>query len=115
MQKAGRMPKKLSAFLEYMNGRELENDFIKSLKQQIEIFKHNNKMREEYMYRMTVEDEIRHDAMKLGMEKGIQQGIYKGQENIIVNMFSEGLDIQTISKYTKLDTKEIKKIKENFS
>ncbi len=113
-----------------MNGRETENDFVKSLKQQIETFKHNNKMREEYMYRMTVEDEIRHDAlqqgrlegMQLGMQKGMhqgrlegmEQGIYKEKENIVLNMLSKGVEAQTISEYTKISLSEIEKIRDKF-
>ncbi len=103
--------KNLRAFLEYMNGRETENDFVKSLKHQIETFKHNNKMREEYMYRMTVEDEIRHDAL----QEGMQQGIYKEKENIVLKMVSRGLDVKTISEYTDLDISEVKKIKDKSS
>ncbi len=65
------------------------------------------------MYRMTVEDEIRHDAMQLGMQKGMQKGMHKKQENIVLNMFSKGLDMQTISEYTDLDIAEVQKIRDN--
>ncbi len=44
-------------------------------------------------------------------EEAMLQGMHKEKENIVLNMFSEGLDIQTISKYTKLDIAEIQKIK----
>ncbi|PIE97344.1 MAG: hypothetical protein CR988_08255, partial [Treponema sp.] len=96
----------LRGFLEYMNGRETENDFLKSLKEQIETFKHNNRMREEYMYRMTVEDEIRHDALQQGM----QQGEKKRNTDIVLRMFSKGFDMETISECTELTLEEIKKI-----
>ncbi len=99
--------KDLKAFLEYMNGRESENDFVNSLKQQIETFKHNNKIREEYMLRMTVEDEIRHDAR----QKGKLEGKLERNTDIALKMVSDGLDIKTISKYTDLPVSEIKKIK----
>ncbi len=44
-------------------------------------------------------------------EIALQEGMQKKQESIVLNMFSEGLDIQTISKYTKLNTSEIERIK----
>ncbi len=103
--------KDLRAFLEYMNGRETENDFVKSLKQQIETFKHNNRMREEYMYRMTVEDEIRHDALQEGMQQGMQQGREERNADIVLNMLSKGVEAQIISEYTKLSLSEIEKIR----
>ncbi len=53
------------------------------------------------------------EGLQQGMQQGIQKGMHKKQENIVLNMFSEGLDIQTISKYTKLDIAEIKKIRDN--
>ncbi len=96
----------LSAFLEYMNGRELENEFVKSLKQQIETFKHNNKMREEYMYRMTVEDEIRHDAL----EEGIQQGMQKGKLETARSFKSIGVEIDKIATATGLSKEEIESL-----
>ncbi len=49
-----------------------------------------------------------------GIQQGIQQGMHKKQENIVLNMFSKGLDINTISEYTDLDIGEIKKIREKL-
>ncbi len=54
----------LKAFLEYMNGKASKNEFIQSLENTITTYKHNEKIREEYMYRMTVEDEIRYETRK---------------------------------------------------
>ncbi len=54
----------LKAFLEYMNGKASKNEFVQSLENTITTYKHNEKIREEYMYRMTVEDEIRYEIRK---------------------------------------------------
>ncbi len=68
----------------------------------------------EYDYDMDIAVQ-REEAMMHGMQKGMQRGKEERNSAIVLNMFSEGLDIQTISKYTQLDIAEIKKIKENFS
>ncbi len=56
-------------------------------------------------------EEEREIALQEGIAQGMQQGIYKEKENIVLNMVSEGLEVQTISKYTKLAISEIEKIR----
>ncbi len=41
----------------------------------------------------------------------MQQGREERNADIVLNMFSQGFDVQTISKCTKLDISEIEKIK----
>ncbi|HIR49226.1 MAG TPA: hypothetical protein IAB35_04525, partial [Candidatus Faecimonas gallistercoris] len=74
------------------------------------------------------------EGMKKGMEKGIEQGLKQGleqglekgleqgleqakleKERIVLSMLEQGLDVNTISKYTKLDLDFIKKCQENNS
>lgn len=45
-----------------------------------------------------------------GLSQGISQGIKKNQKEIVKNMLAENIDINTISKVTKLSIEEIKKI-----
>ncbi|MEF2901073.1 MAG: hypothetical protein U0N84_06385 [Terrisporobacter sp.] len=39
-----------------------------------------------------------------------KKGIEKGYEEIVLNMFGQGLDESTISKFTKLDIEKVKEI-----
>ena len=67
------------------------------------------------------------EGMKKGMEKGLEQGLEQGIEKgvkqgkkdankqVVVTMLEQGLDVNTISKYTKLDLDFIKKCQENNS
>ncbi len=74
----------LNAFLAYINGKHPDNQFVNRLEDRITKFKYNNKMQEEYMYRMSIEDEIRYEAhqegIALGIEQGIERGITQGME-----------------------------------
>ncbi len=49
------------------------------------------------------------------MRQGITQGMQKNQEDIVLNMLSQRLEMQTISKYTKLDISEIEGLKIKFN
>ncbi len=108
----------LKAFLEFMNGKESDNDFVKSLKNCIDTIKHNNRMREEYMYRMTIEDEVRYEARKQGIAQGMQegraegisQGAYQNKCQTAVKMKESSFDTKTISEITGLSPAEIEKL-----
>jgi len=66
------------------------------------------------------------EALEKGLEKGIEQGIEKGIEqgieqgsretliNTVNEMIKNGIDIEMISKVTKLSNEEIKKIEESI-
>ncbi len=94
--------KNLRAFLEYMNGQEPQNEFVERLKIQISTFKHNNKIREEYMYRMTIEDEIRYEAKK--------EGINEGKTETARILKQLGDTAQKISQATGLSIEEIENL-----
>ena len=66
------------------------------------------------------------EGLEKGMEKGVEQGLKQGleqglkqakleKERIVLSMLEQGLDVNTISKYTKLDLDFIKKCQENNS
>ena len=54
------------------------------------------------------------EVEKKGIEKGIEQGIERGHEEIVLNMFSQGLDEATISKLTKLNIEKVKEITKKY-
>ena len=55
----------------------------------------------------SIREEMIEKGLKEGMEKGLKQGLEQGLEQanrqIVMSMLEEGLDINTISKYTKLE------------
>ena len=54
-------------------------------------------------------DEGLEKGFKQGIEQGIEQGIYNRNFEIAKKMLEEGLDLETISKWTNLSIEEIKK------
>lgn len=66
----------------------------------------------------SIREEMTEKGLKEGMEKGLEQGQEQGLEQanrqIVMTMLKEGLDISTISKYTKLEKKFIEKCQKDF-
>lgn len=57
-----------------------------------------------------------YDAGKIdGINKGISQGITKGTSQIVINMFDDNVDIDVISKYSKLPKRKILEIKKEYT
>ena len=58
------------------------------------------------------------DALEKGLEQGIEQGIEQGSRETLINtvneMIKNGIDIEMISKVTKLSNEEIRKIEESI-
>ncbi len=58
------------------------------------------------------------EGMQQGRQEGRLEGMEQGKEernaDIVLKMFSKGLDLETISEYTELTVEEIKKIKERL-
>ena len=52
-------------------------------------------------------------AHKEGKAEGIEEGIEKTNENIVINSLKEKIPIKTIEKITGLSEKQIKEIKQN--
>lgn len=51
----------------------------------------------------SIREEMIEKGLKEGMEKGLEQGLEQANRQIVMTMLKEGLDISTISKYTKLE------------
>ena len=52
--------------------------------------------------------EGREEGLKQGIKEGIKEGIKQNQKEIIINMYKNNFDINTISKITNISLKEIK-------
>lgn len=66
--------KELRAFLDYVAGRETEDDYVEKLKEAVKQAKKNRKWRHEYMTLLMRDQE----NVERGKQQGIQQGIQKG-------------------------------------
>ena len=73
----------------------------------------------EYLNRNYIDDENLEEEVNIMTKslydpevekKGIEKGIEQGHEEIVLNMFGQGLDEATISKFTKLDIEKVKEI-----
>lgn len=57
-------------------------------------------------------------GLKEGLERGLAQGLEQGQqsekEKIVLSMLEQGLDIDTISKYTKIDLEVVRSYEREF-
>lgn len=54
---------------------------------------------------------IKEEALKEGIQKGIQKGIQEGIHLVAERMLKEGLDINTIVRFTGLEYGDVEKIK----
>ena len=65
---------KLKVFLEYMNGKISDDEFIQRLEQRIKEVKSNEELRREYMLVNTIERDARNDGWKAGIAQGLAEG-----------------------------------------
>ena len=65
-----------------------------------------------YDYEQAHQDDLEM-AEYTGLKKGIEQGIQQNKKEMVINMINEGLELEVISKITKLSMEEIKKISNN--
>jgi len=109
---------KLKVFLEYMNGKVSDDDFIQRLEQRIKEVKANEELRREYMLVNTIERDARNDGWKAGIAQGIAQGLAEGEARgsrhkafeTARNLCSMGLSIEKIAQATGLAVQEVEKI-----
>ena len=52
-------------------------------------------------------------GMKQGIQQGMEQGRTDGKKEIIISMLEQGLDVNTIAQYTKINKEFILSCKEN--
>ena len=70
---------KLKVFLEYMNGKVSDDEFIQHLEQRIKEVKANEELRMEYMLVNTIERDARNDGWKAGFAQGKSLGLAEGE------------------------------------
>ena len=90
----------LKAFLDYVAGKESEDDFVQRLAEAVKQARKNRKWRHEYMTLLMRDQENIEKGMKKGMEKGKMEG---RAEEIIETGFEFGLSEQDI--LTRLQNK----------
>lgn len=96
----------LQAFLEYMNGKKSNSDFIIELENKVNEIKQNDKRRREYMIMSAFEA----DARRVGILEGISEGSYQARLETAKNLIDMGLSIENIAKATGLAQKEVEKL-----
>jgi len=65
--------------------------------------------------KMLLEDNIAVKVIEeMGMEKGMEKGIEKGIAQTVLEMLKHGLDIATISMYTKMPIEWIEEVKKEY-
>ena len=70
----------------------------------------------------SIREEMIEKGLKEGLERGLEQGLKQGLEQgkkeankkVVISMLEQGLDIDTISKYTKLDLEVVKSCERDF-
>ena len=50
------------------------------------------------------------EGLEEGREVGLEEGILANQKEIVINMYNDGVEPETISKYTKLNIEEVQRI-----
>ena len=113
---------KLKVFLEYMNGKVSDDDFIQRLEQRIKEVKANEELRREYMLVNTIERDARNDGWKAGIAHGLAQGkslgLAEGEARgsrrakleTARNLCAMGLSIDKIVQATGLTIQEVESI-----
>ena len=114
---------KLKVFLEYMNGKVSDDEFIQKLERRIQEVKANEQLRREYMLVNTIERDARNDGWKAGIAKGLAEGkslgLAEGEARgsrqtkleTANTMLTMGYPLADICKITGLSKAEIEMIK----
>ena len=114
---------KLKVFLEYMNGKVSDDEFIQRLERRIQEVKANEALRRAYMLVNTIERDARNDGWKagivqgraegksLGLAEGKSLGLAEGSRQKALetakNLLQFGLSIENIAQATGLSRAEV--------
>ena len=102
---------KLKVFLEYMNGKVSDDEFIQRLERRIQEVKANEQLRREYMLVNTIERDARNDGWKAGIAKGLAESSRQKALETAKNLLNFGLSRENIAKATGLSRAEVEAIK----
>ena len=102
---------KLKVFLEYMNGKISDDEFIQRLEQRIKEVKSNEELRREYMLVNTIERDARNDGWKAGIAQGKSLGLAEGSQQkaleMAKTMLTMGYPLTDICKIAGLSKAEV--------
>ncbi|MCY4644286.1 MAG: hypothetical protein OXB88_06665, partial [Bacteriovoracales bacterium] len=54
-------------------------------------------------------------ALKFSLDEAREEGLWKGKEEIVLNMFKEGADIRMICRFTRLTEGQVREIAQKHS
>ncbi|WP_230974306.1 Rpn family recombination-promoting nuclease/putative transposase [Treponema vincentii] len=102
---------KLKIFLEYMNGKVSDDEFIQRLERRIKEVKASEELRREYMLVNTIERDARNDGWKAGIVQGLAEGEARGSYQKALetarNLHAMGLSSEKIAQATGLTIQEV--------
>ena len=81
--------KELKAFLDYVAGKESEDDFVKRLDEAVREARKNREWRHEYMTLLMRDQENIEKGMEKGMRKGMEKGKIEGRAEEIIETGSD--------------------------
>ena len=102
--------RELRAFLDYVAGRESEDDFVKRLEEAVKEAKKNREWRHEYMTLLMRDQE----NIEKGIEKGIERGTLQERRKIIIKMIGQGFNDVQIMSVCETNEEEISLCRKNM-
>ena len=104
----------LKAFLEYINGKKSENEFVTELEQRIAEIKDNDQRRHDYMIMTAFEADAKRmgrlEGRQEGVARGFADGAYQKALETAKNLLALGLSIENIARATGLTKEEVQSI-----
>ncbi len=98
----------LKRLLDFIDGKEPQDDFTKELSSEVDVVKQNEKWRRDYM---TLQMEY-NEKYRQGLEKGIEQGETSAKEAAARRMLADGtLSMEQIADFTGLNLKQVEELK----
>ena len=81
----------LKSFLQYMNGKVSNDEFIRKIERRIKEVKESEELRREYMLINSFERDARHEGWKQGIAQGIAKGVAQGRREGITQGIAQGV------------------------
>ena len=104
--KADDISPELKSFLDLVNGKSSNDDFVNELERRLEYAKQNRKWRQMYMLGKFERQANIDEGIEIGIKRGIEIGREIGRENLIKNF------LNAYSKRTGVTTEDIAEIEE---
>lgn len=100
----------LKCFLDYVAGKQVDDDFVKRVDRAVKHAKMNMKWRQEYMaiYMRDLENQ------EIGMQKGIEKGVQNEQRDRILLMLEKGKSPQAIAEFCDYPISLVNEVRDNM-